>query len=391
MWISEGEAAMHIEGRYAGTSVGRVRWSVRILAIAAFIGIAFVLNAANTAATAKDYHFAFANILESAEFFKELGDGFESAAKTAGVTMSRYNNNNDGETTINNARLMSQENPKPDVILEYTGVAGIGPSLNKIFSKEKIPCVAVNVPLQGCHWFNLVNETLCGHSADPVIAMAEEKGWRGENTTAILIQAPLLGRTVNNCVGYFYAALSKAVPGFEKAGMEDITASTTTIGKTGIQVDGKATLEGSYEAVKNVLQTIPPDRHIIVYSINDDSTLGGWRAVSEAGRAQNSVAVGLGGSEASIKQLRTVPQWIGEGSIFFPNWGQYAVAMGVAIANGVQPPALTHAPQLVLTKQTVDKYYDASGHAILLPPLDPENMYLKDTGVLQKFKNVEGL
>ena len=65
--------------------------------------------------------------------------------------------------------------------------------------------------------------------------------------------------------------------------------------------------------------------------------------------------------------------------------------MGVAIMNGVTPPPLTKTPQVILTKDTVDKYYDAEGKVKLLPPLVPENMYLKDTGVLQKFGNVEGL
>jgi ribose transport system substrate-binding protein len=45
----------------------------------------------------------------------------------------------------------------------------------------------------------------------------------------------------------------------------------------------------------------------------------------------------------------------------------------------------------LLVKDTVDKYYDAEGKVKLLPPLVPENQYLKDTGVLQKFNNVEGL
>ncbi len=57
--------------------------------------------------------------------------------------------------------------------------------------------------------------------------------------------------------------------------------------------------------------------------------------------------------------------------------------MAVAVHNGVTPPPLTKSPQLVLTPATVDKYYDAEGKVKLLPPLVPENMYLKDTGVLQ--------
>ena len=58
---------------------------------------------------------------------------------------------------------------------------------------------------------------------------------------------------------------------------------------------------------------------------------------------------------------------------------------------GIKPPSLTKSPQVILTKETVDKYYDTDGKVKLLPPLVPENLYLKDTGVLQMFHNVEGL
>jgi ribose transport system substrate-binding protein len=119
--------------------------------------------------------------------------------------------------------------------------------------------------------------------------------------------------------------------------------------------------------------------------------LGAWRAITESKREANTLVAGLGGSIAALKELRSNPQWVAEGSIFTTHWGEYLIAMGVAIMNGVTPPPLTKTPQVILTKDTVDKYYDAEGKVKLLPPLVPENMYLKDTGVLQKFGNVEGL
>lgn len=141
----------------------------------------------------------------------------------------------------------------------------------------------------------------------------------------------------------------------------------------------------------NALQTLPNDRNILLYSVNDDSTLGGWRAVTEAGRQDNTIVAGLGGSVAALGELRNNPQWVAEGSVFATHWGQYLIAMATAVLNGVEPPPLTKCPQLVLTPENVDKYYDAEGKVQLLPPLVPENEYLKDTGVLQRFNNVEGL
>lgn len=337
----------------------------------------------------KEHFFDFANILESGELFKQMGDGIENAAKVAGIKMKRYNNNNDGPTTVNNARLMIQD--KPDLILEYTGVEGIGASLKKMFGDEKIPFIAINIPIPGGYWFNLVNKEIGTDTANVVVPMAKAKGWTAADTTVLIVQGSQYGTEVNDCVRYFYVTAAKSMDGMDQVEPSAITALTTTIGKSGIQVDGKATLENSYTAVKNALQTLPPERHILLYSINDDSVLGAWRAITESKREANTMVAGLGGSIAAFKELRTNPRWVAEGSVFTTHWGQYLIAMGVAIMNGVTPPPLTKSPQAVLTKETVDKYYDADGKVKLLPPLVAENMYLKDTGVLQKFNNVEGL
>ncbi len=346
-------------------------------------------GAAMAAAQDQPYFFDFANILESGELFKQFGDGVESAAKVAGVGMKRYNNNNDGPTTINNARLMIQD--QPQLILEYTGVEGIGAALRRMFGDAKIPFIAVNIPIPGGYWFNLVNKEIGTDTANVIAPVAKAKGWTAADTTVLIVQGSQYGTEVNDCVRYFYVTMAKAMPGMTQVEPSAITALTTTIGTSGIQVDGKATLENSYTAVKNALQTLSPDRHILLYSINDDSVLGAWRAITESRRESNTIVAGLGGSVAALKELRSNPQWIAEGSVFSTHWGQYLIAMGVAIMHGVTPPPLTKTPQAVLTKQTVDKYYDAEGKVKLLPPLVPENMYLKDTGILQKFGNVEGL
>jgi ribose transport system substrate-binding protein len=365
-----------------------VRGCLKVLGIGALCA-SLAVGTARPASAAKDYFFDFANILESGELFKQMGDGIENAAKVAGIRMNRYNNNNDGPTTINNARLMIQD--KPNLILEYTGVEGIGAALKKMFGDEKIPFIAINIPIPGGYWFNLVNKEIGTDTANIVVPLAKAKGWTAADTTVLIVQGSQYGTEVNDCVRYFYVTVAKNMPGMEQVEPSAITALTTTIGNSGIQVDGKATLENSYTAVKNALQTLPSDRHVLLYSINDDSVIGAWRAITESKREANTLVAGLGGSIAALKELRNNPQWLAEGSVFTTHWGQYLIAMGVAIMNGVTPPPLTKAPQAVLTKETVDKFYDADGKVKLLPPLVRENMYLKDTGILQKFGNVEGL
>jgi len=332
---------------------------------------------------------SFANVLETGELFVQLGNGIQAAAELAGYDIKRYNNEFEATKTLANARLMVQD--QPDVILEYNGVEGIGEALRRLFDDAGIPFVAINVPIPGGHWFNLVNQTIGIDTANVVVPLAKAKGWSGNDTTAIIIQAAAAGVEVNDCVRYFYVTAADTMAGMSKVAPADITATTTTIGDTGIQVDGGGVLEQSYTAVKNALQTLPADRHILLYSVNDDSTLGAWRAITEANRQDNTLVAGLGGSVAALGELRTNPHWVAEGSVFATHWGQYLIAMATAIMSGVTLPPLTKCPQIVLTAATVDKYYDAEGKVQLLPPLDDTNTYLKDTGILQKHNNVEDL
>src|SRR5438128_758474 len=221
---------------------GRISRRTMLQGLAA-LGIAapattLVGGAAVPAFAAKEYFFDFANILESGELFKQMGDGIEGAAKVAGIRMKRYNNNNDGPTTINNARLMIQD--KPDLILEYTGVEGIGAALKKMFGDEKIPFIAINIPIPGGYWFNLVNKEIGTDTANVVVPAAKAKGWTAADTTVLIVQGSQYGAEVNDCVRYFYVTVAKNMPGMDQVEPSAITALTTTIGKSGIQVDGKA-------------------------------------------------------------------------------------------------------------------------------------------------------
>jgi hypothetical protein len=77
--------------------------------------------------------------------------------------------------------------------------------------------------------------------------------------------------------------------------------------------------------------------------------------------------------------------------VFTEDWPDFIIAEAVAIHMGIKPPPLTSAPQTTLTKANVDTYYNSSDQIILLPPLAANAQYLKQTGILQKFHNVQGL
>jgi ribose transport system substrate-binding protein len=342
-----------------------------------------------TTKQAADLDVAYASASDAIGIFKVVGDNLIKDAKMLGMKATRFDNNLDPATALRNADLMIQQDP--DVIIDWNAIVSAAPAIGKKIEKAGIPCLAVNQQIPGCHWFNLSNRKMGEDAAAVVLPEAKKRGWNGDNTTVFMVIAAANGTEVNDGPRYFYIKAAEALPGFKKVKPEDITPQTTVIGDyNGLQIDGKSSIEDAYSAAKNVVQTIPKGNNILLYGSDSDLSLGAFRALKEAGRDKDTLTCGLGANPEGLLQLRTNPQWLCEGALFLEDWPQYILAEAAAIAQGKTPPKLTPAPQVMLTKDTVDKYYDGN-KVKQLPPLAAEAAYLKDTGVLQKFGNIEGL
>lgn len=336
-----------------------------------------------------DLTVTYASASDAIGIFKVVGDNLIKDAEMLGIEASRFDNNLDPATALRNADLMIQR--KPDVIIDWNAIVSAAPAIGKKIEKAGIPCLAVNQQIPGCHWFNLSNKQMGTDAADVILPEAKKRGWNGSNTTVFMVIAAANGTEVNDGPRHFYIRASEELEGFKKVAPEDITPQTTVIGDfNGLQIDGKSSIEDAYAAAKNVIQTIPKGNNILLYGSDSDLSLGAFRALKEAGRDKQTLTCGLGATPEGLLQLRTNPQWLCEGALFLEEWPQYILAEAVAIARGVTPPKLTPAPQVMLTKETVDTYYNGN-NVKLLPPLAPESEYLKDTGVLQKFGNIEGI
>jgi ribose transport system substrate-binding protein len=310
-----------------------------------------------------------------------------SDGSTAGITVKRFNNNLDAPTALSNASLMVEQ--KPDMIIDWTGTESIGKSIGAIFARAKIPCIAVNQNINGCPYFNLQNKYLGSGAAAIVVPLMQKKGWTAADTTIVMLFNPGAGAEVNSNGRYFYSDVAKAFPQMKQMTPDEITDGTTTIGNgpNGVQINGQDALEPSYTAMKQELTVLPSNRHLIVFTQNDDSALGAWRAITQASRQNDTMIIGQGADADGLKNLRTNPSWVAEGSVFFELWSRYLLAMGVSVLNGQKPPPLTLAPQTVLSKDNVSKYYgNGNGTvAITSPPLAAQDRYLLSSGVLQKF------
>jgi ribose transport system substrate-binding protein len=333
---------------------------------------------------------AYASAGDSVGIFKTVGDGVVDDATKLGVKIKRYDNNLDGPTALNNAGLIVQT--KPDIAIDWNTVVGVGAAVGQQYTRNKVPCLAVNQQIPGCAWFNLSNKDMGLDAAKVIVPEAQKRGWNGSNTTVVMVIAAANGTEVNDGPRYFYVQAAQQLSGFKQVQPADITASTTTIGGTnGIQIDCKSTLDGAYQAMQNVIGSIPKGNNILLYGSDDDCNLGAYRSLKQAGFADRVLTGGLGATPDGLTALRTDKNWLVEGALFIQQWGVYVLSEAVAITQGVKPPALTSAPQVMLTKDTVRKYYNDDNSVKMLPPLVDNNQYLAKYGILQKFANVEGL
>ena len=333
---------------------------------------------------------AFAVHNQAAGQFVEFAQRFVDYGKQVGIQVDIYNNDANSATAISNAQLMVQS--KPDVIVDFPPVADATGRLTEIFKASGIPCIAVNIPIEGCPFFNQSQEVFAKLNAENFAKLMKEKGWDGTNTTVVIEQGSKLGPTVNIAVTKFYEEISKIVPGMTQVTADKITTQTTTISPQGLQIDTGVSASDSYTKFSQALQTIPKDRNIVVYTISDDNILGTYRALENAGRQDKAMMAGFGCDANAIKGLRDNPAWVGESCGFFTRWGAFLLAMSQAVKDGATTPDTTFSSMVVLNKDNVDEYFKpGSTDPEFMPELPPESKYLEPTGILQKLGIIKGL
>lgn len=364
----------------------RVRFAALFLTVLVFLT---ACGSSSTPAASGPLKIDFAGADDAIGVFKTVADGMVSGAPTAGVTVRRYDNKLDGATALANADLMIQDHP--DIIIDWNAVANVGNALGKKFNDAKIPCLAVNQPIAGCNWYNLSNKQAGIDAATTMIPLAQSKGWTSSDTTILMVVQSSAGVEVNDGPRYFYITIASKIPGYPTLTPDQLNPQTTVVGShQGLQYECNSTVDGSYANLKNLLPTIPASNHVMVFGDDTDCTLGALRALTQAGRAANTMACGLGPTPDGLTNLRTNASWVCEEALFLEDWPEFIIAEAVAIHMGIKPPPLTSAPQVSLTKDNVDTYYN--GNTVkLLPPLAANAEYLKQTGILQKFHNVQGV
>jgi ribose transport system substrate-binding protein len=328
---------------------------------------------------------------EEGAVYVQMKDDLVAKAKELGVEFRVFNNNGSAEGMLRAADEMVAY--KPDVILEEAPVADAGDRVGQMFEDAGIPCIAVNVAVNKCHLFNFDQPYLSALVAKDLAGKMKARKWTAADTTVIIGQNSNYGDSVNVAVWSFYEAISSLLDGMTEMPASKIDNGTTTIVEgQGVQVDLKTTLDEGFDAMTRLLPTIPEDRHVLVYTLSDESAQGVIRALNNAGRADDAMVVGYGESDIAIKAIQAGDgPWTAEAAGFFTSWGQFLLAQAQAIVDGADIPELTAPPMVSITQENVNDYFDANGKVKQFPPLPKDSEYLAKTGVLQKFGNVQGV
>lgn len=265
----------------------------------------------------KDIVIAFANATPDGDTYNGLEKSLEHALDGTGASLLKYNNNGDSATTFKNISAMIAE--KPDVIIEVNPVADASERIGQQLKDSGIPCIAVNVPIPGCHFFNQDSAPMGEQLATEVAAEMKARNWSGEDTDVVLVGSAAYGG-LNDVLGEFYAPLSKIVPGMKPVAKQDITTASDQFGTNGYLLNTDYSIDAAFRSFATELQRIPEGRKIIVDCLGDELCLGARKALENAGRLDDAMIMAWGATPDAMVDLAKREGWDFESANFFSSW-----------------------------------------------------------------------
>lgn len=370
------------------------RSGVRLCSALAAVSImctALVASAgvASAGAASKGGLIDFANGTENGTTYLGLQHTLQSTLHKAGYKVHVFNNDYNETQTFSNLTTMISEHPK--VIVEYNPLADASSRVGQQLKSSGIPCIAPNVPVPGCYFFNEDLGPMGKQLAGTVKGLMAKKGWNGSNTEVVLVEIATLG-TLNTGLYDFYAPLSHEVSGMTPVNVKTINTSSNKIGNDGLQINPPYTESAADHQFASLLASVPTSENLVVDCLGDETCLGAYKALQTAGRLSHAMLMAWGTTAPAMSLLRKPnSSWVAESANFFAYWGEFIGAEAVAITKGIKPPKQTYPPMTILTKKNVNTYFKKNGDVKIFPKLVKADHYLLKTGVLQKAHNVEGI
>ena len=292
----------------------------------------------------KNFVFAFANLQRDISFGVKVENGIKQNAEAAGLELTIADNRLDGPTALANAQSFVRRHV--DFVIEFQTDVNFGPTVMKQFDDAGIKVVAIDIPMPGATFFGANNPKsgYMGGSYLGTAAVAQFGTDKVQTGYLVVGELPQSGAIPAMRTNGQVAGFMAAVPGMPADHV--------------IKIDTKNTLQYSFQQMSNVLGRIPRDVPIMITAINDQATTGMLRAVQQAGREADVVAVGNGADE--VETLVKEPKMVASVGYFPERYGNYLIPVGLAAVAGQPLPPAVLVNHVMVTKENVCKFYSTA-------------------------------
>jgi ribose transport system substrate-binding protein len=289
------------------------------------------------------YVIGFANLQRDMSFGVVLEKGIQANADAAGVELTIADNRLDGPTALANAQSFVQRNV--DYVIEFQTDVNFGPTVMNVFSQDNVKVAAIDIPMEGATFFGANNPKsgFMGGSYLGQAAIAKFGADKIKQGYYVIGELPQSGaipamRTEGQQAGFL-----SAVADFPREQM--------------LRIDTKNTLQESFAQMTNLLARIPDGVPIMINAINDQAVIGMLRAVKQAGRAADLIAVGNGADETQA--LVEEPELVAATGYFPERYGNYLIPIALSTLAGQNLPPAVLVNHVMITKANVCEYYKA--------------------------------
>jgi len=200
----------------------------------------------------RQYAIGFACLYGGYEFSQIVRQSIETAAKEhSDIELLLMDNRMDPAVTMRNVDAFIER--KVDLVIEYQQDYSLGPLIMEKLSHAGIPVIAVDIPIPGAVYFG-VNNYRAGVLAGEEAAKAIQERWESHVDFIIALTAPATGPIPGNRVAGMLEALLKRID-FPEERVQRLSMTNQP--------------EEGAEAVREMLESIPRDRRVLILAFND--------------------------------------------------------------------------------------------------------------------------
>jgi len=253
----------------------------------------------------------------------------------------------DAAVTTQNADLLIGRGI--DVMLEYSVISAVAPTIMEKFNAAKIPVIAFDIPHPGAYFLGgdnyksgLVTGQKMGEKAKAV--------WDGQVDLYISVEAPIAGETNTLRMGGTLDGIRQII---------DLPESKI------VRVDGKLTILDAQKVVTDTLTAHPDAKHILIGCIQDLNAQGALTAAEAAGRKDQVFIGSFGPFQNALEYFRNSDNkngiWLGTTDFCPAQYGPVAMELVKKILAGESIPAETYFEPVWLNCDNMNTLYPVGG------------------------------